>query len=366
MRICPICQSKPRKALHHQSFEVPENFSLPNEYDVVSCSKCGFVFADVDATQEDYSSYYKEISKYGVPQATTNWNKSNIEPIVGNLPKDASILDIGCATGQLLLRLYEAGYHDLTGLDLSEKCLEEVSRLEFKTIHGDFLTHPFKEKYDCVILSHVLEHVYDLQAAVKAIDGLLRKGGILYVEVPDASRYEDYFIAPFHYFDHEHINHFDEHSLNRPFRDAGFIIEDNGHKKSYVSNKTYPSVYGVYGKTQSFAETGIKDYIGKSYQNDSWPRVDELAKSQEEVVVWPVGAYTMRLLKNTSLGKCNIKFFVDNDRKKWGQMIMGRTVFPPTKLKDTSCPIIVCSALHSDEIVDEIKKVGLKNEIVRR
>ena len=68
-RHCPICSSKTAKVLHHQSFETPDNFPLPSEYDVVRC-ECGFVFADVEATQEDYSNYYRELAKYEAPQAT--------------------------------------------------------------------------------------------------------------------------------------------------------------------------------------------------------------------------------------------------------------------------------------------------------
>jgi len=344
-RNCPICLSKKGKVLHHQSFETPDDFKLPSEYDVVKC-KCGFIFADVDATQEDYTNYYRELAKYERKETTTAWDVDSVAGLVGRLDlhKDSSILDIGCATGYLLELLEGHGYKNLTGIDLSKKCLERIEKKGFSVFHGDFLTNPLNKKFDCIILSHVLEHVYDLQKAVKVINGLLRKGGILYVEVPDVSRYDDYYIKPFHYFDHEHINHFDNGSLENLFDD--FLCIETIEKKSYVSNKTYPAIYGVYRK---FITHGIKDYIDRSSRG-IYPSFDKLAETQEPIIVWGVGAYCMRLLKNTSLGKCNIRLFVDKNRK--GRLMGLPIKSSPGKYKGR---IVVASAIHREEILNEIK-----------
>jgi 2-polyprenyl-3-methyl-5-hydroxy-6-metoxy-1,4-benzoquinol methylase len=70
-----------------------------------------------------------------------------------------------------------------------------------------------QESFGCAILTGVIEHIYDVQKAIKNISNLLKAGGILYLEAPDASRYIDYYIVPYYYFDSEHINHFDMHSL---------------------------------------------------------------------------------------------------------------------------------------------------------
>lgn len=64
LRPCPICDNLSGNILHKQIFSLQKNSILPNEYDVVSCSKCGFVFADTSANQNKYSEYYLSFSKY--------------------------------------------------------------------------------------------------------------------------------------------------------------------------------------------------------------------------------------------------------------------------------------------------------------
>jgi len=53
------------------------------------------------------------------------------------------------------------------------------------------------EPFDRVILSHVLEHVADLQGAIRAVCMQIRAGGQVYIELPDASRYADALFSPF-------------------------------------------------------------------------------------------------------------------------------------------------------------------------
>ena len=48
-----------------------------------------------------------------------------------------------------------------------------------------------------------------------AARSILSVTGKIYIEVPDATRYEDYPFVPFYYFDAEHINHFDLRSMGQ-------------------------------------------------------------------------------------------------------------------------------------------------------
>lgn len=57
-RSCPIYDNVTGEILHKQLFKLPSNSSLPNEYDIVSCSKCGFVFAASSVDQKKYTEYY--------------------------------------------------------------------------------------------------------------------------------------------------------------------------------------------------------------------------------------------------------------------------------------------------------------------
>ena len=133
------------------------------------------------------------------------------------------ILDAGCATGGLLTALREQGFTAVAGLDPSPGCAAACRDRGFEAYVGSVASAPaHMPKFDCVVFSHVLEHVYDIPAFFAAARGLLTPGGCLYLETPDATRYDDYLYAPFQEFNTEHINHFSARALENTARRFGF------------------------------------------------------------------------------------------------------------------------------------------------
>lgn len=388
LRTCPICLNNDGEILHTQSFSLPEEHPLPNSYDIVACSQCGFVFADSPAHQNDYNLFYKDFSKYEYSNMEGEGLKNDekrLKRTVDDISsvitdKSAKILDIGCAEGDLLLELKNRGYTNLMGLDPSQYCVSHINN-EHKidaNIGGLFsLTSVFNEnEFDCVILSHVFEHIYDLSIAIQNIYSILKDDGILYLEVPDASRYFEYYIVPFHYFDIEHINHFDEHSLKYLASKNGFEPIILGKKEFKISERNiYPAVYGFFKKLEKKGnyldinynfecKTKIEDYIKKSRENDVFPEINDLADSGDEIVIWGAGSYTARLLESTSLGNFNIVALVDSDPSKHGAKLKNIKVYSPSILKRCNKKIVISSAIYSNEILKQIKKMGLKNDLI--
>jgi SAM-dependent methyltransferase len=76
------------------------------------------------------------------------------------VPVGARVLDVGSGRGELLKRLSENGY-SVQGCDIDQTCVElggrygEVQRLAVEDVAPD----KFDRRFDCVVLSHVLEHV---------------------------------------------------------------------------------------------------------------------------------------------------------------------------------------------------------------
>jgi 2-polyprenyl-3-methyl-5-hydroxy-6-metoxy-1,4-benzoquinol methylase len=152
----------------------------------------------------------KPLQEGGSPYDAARLQKT-AECIAEFLPdKSVRILDIGCANGGLLGYLKKLGYNNLCGLDPSPACVENTKQLYgIEAYAGSIFTPPQDlGDFDLVILSHVLEHIQDLKFSVKLIEQLIKVGGYLYVEVPNASGYVDHVFAPFQDFNTEHINHF--------------------------------------------------------------------------------------------------------------------------------------------------------------
>lgn len=76
------------------------------------------------------------------------------------------------------------------------------------------------------------------------------------------------------------------------------------------------------------------------------------------------GAYTFNLLSNTDLKKCNIKYFVDNNKNKIGTNIQGIEIVSPNSIIKTNYPIIISSMLNSQKILEQINEIKLENEII--
>ena len=198
-RACPVCQNIGAELLRTQKFALPDNHPLPEKYDVVVCNRCGFVYADTTVNQDAYDKYYAELLKYDMNYTCADsllyidraaWINMFIRS------RTDSIIDVGCGNGQLLLELQNLGLLDLTGLDPSEKCVSVLKEKGIHGISGSIFSISTSKKYDCAILSGVLEHIYNVGKIMETMNQLLKHCGLLFVCVPDASRYQDYDTVP--------------------------------------------------------------------------------------------------------------------------------------------------------------------------
>ncbi len=393
IRLCPVCENDKAEVLHHQRFVIPPHHHLPAHYDVVCCVSCKFVYVDTSATQTVYDAYYESFSKYESSNSSGSGSNpldaSRLQQTAAAIHEkindlNASILDIGCANGGLLVELQKLGYSKLTGLDPSQGSVTFVrDRLGLMAFKGGLFTSFFSEeeskqgeKYDVIILSHVMEHVLDLGGAINAVLRRLKDNGCLYIEVPDASRYDEHFVVPYYYFDCEHINHFDQLALRSLCEKHGLAFLGSGTKNLQVTEHlNYPAAYGFFKKAQQNHVSQLscgtevrKSVLAHCAQSDArtsiYDQLEHLKNTGEELLVWGAGSYTLRLLETTALGGCNIKAFVDQDPVKQGSYILGCPVIAPSDAAELNGKIVICSALHHGEIISTINNLKMLNELL--
>ena len=86
-----------------------------------------------------------------------------------------TVLDVGCGPGRHS-DIFRRHGKSVAGIDIAKMC-DDV-------IVADFLRHSFDRQFDCLWLSHVLEHQINVNAFLKKAFADLKPGGILAVTVP--------------------------------------------------------------------------------------------------------------------------------------------------------------------------------------
>ena len=163
---------------------------------VVICMNCGLIQNNPRLTEDEYGRFYSsddyrslyEGESY-LEESAKRFNKSNhifedLNPIISKLGLK-TILEVGCGGGWNLLPFDRAGYN-VTGVDYSEN-LTEMGRSYGLNIHQGSIRslENWEQKYDVIILNHVIEHFTDFFGFMELIIRRLIKNGIIYAGVPN-------------------------------------------------------------------------------------------------------------------------------------------------------------------------------------
>src|SRR3989338_2676733 len=115
-----------------------------------------------------------------------------VSEIVKEFDTAAQILDIGCATGNLVLALIKKGYNNVIGIDNSPKMIaiaKERLKTEFPFLNPDkvfFVSDAdslqFKEEFDVVTAMGLIEYVKDPIGFLESVNKLLKDKGVAYIE----------------------------------------------------------------------------------------------------------------------------------------------------------------------------------------
>ena len=386
-RGCPVCGGLQSDVLFQQRFAAVDEATPVTGYDVAVCRTCGAGYADGIPGQRDFDAYYRDMSKYEYHQrdgAESDFDARRLgliaDIIAPRIPaRDARVLDVGCATGRLLANLREHGFTDVSGLDPSPACAAAAARLYHIPVRTETLAQlgATGENFDVVILVGVLEHLRDLDESFGHLRTVVAPGGLLYVEVPDATAFADWPNAPFQDFSTEHINFFAPISLENLMRRHGFTpvyVEQNHRDQSYKTVMSNISAFYRREETvpagalrmDTATRPGLERYIAQCQSEDDrlHERIDAIAGSGDPIIVWGVGTHTTRLMATSNLSAANIVGFVESNARYHGKTLLGRPIWGPSALRDHTEPVLVSSRVFQHEIAEQIRQMGCANALV--
>ena len=133
---------------------------------------------------KEFEKIYHEI------ESSHFWHVTSRELILFFVKKYISteklILDIGCSSGDLLIKLKDNHYSNLYGIDSSKNAInncKEKNLNDVQIMNASKLEFP-DNHFDCIIASNIIEHIEDDNSTIIEWHKKLKPNGILIIMVP--------------------------------------------------------------------------------------------------------------------------------------------------------------------------------------
>ena len=185
--VCPICGSD------HRAFP----FRLHAPYSVACCAECGLHYLYPRLIESAMQKAYRESSYYEGGEcgyADTSYTvqefalRATFKCLLQHLAKlglaGGDLLEIGCGYGYLLdeARLF---FNRRVGTDFSPKGAEIARKSGAEVFVGGVEQVPSQAKFDCVIGTQLIEHVYEPVSFVERLVDHAKPGGHIVLATPD-------------------------------------------------------------------------------------------------------------------------------------------------------------------------------------
>lgn len=235
-KLCPLCEAE---AKENNIVDIVENI-WENNKNVYECSNCKLYFIDEPSQSEIEFLYnsdfyarnnniiYKFIDakmKYARALNRFNYIKKFIKK-TDNL----NVLEIGASDG-LLLSIFKKENFNVFGYELNENARNDALKKYDIKMKDDFLKDKNidKNKYNIVIMSHILEHFTNPKYILNSVHNFIGggKNDILFIEIPYTPNYKIVSKDEMKiFFETEHTVHFNEKNISLLMKECNFKILD--------------------------------------------------------------------------------------------------------------------------------------------
>ncbi len=170
------------------------------------------------------------------------WSKVKVKLIL-DLVEGKNVLDVGCGSGRLSKALSEKGF-SVVAIDSDWKAVNIAKKKGIMAFVSDINDWKSDDKFDCIILGDVLEHIEDDKSAMRKIHAMLKPNGCIIVNVPSYQ-----FLFGKHDVALGHKRRYSDNELKNKLKDSGFKIEYLRHWNllalpitilTKISKKDYP------------------------------------------------------------------------------------------------------------------------------
>jgi hypothetical protein len=309
----------------------------PTEIGFSICPKCGSVCQSPSVSYDDMMTSYSSIAVYTNPGRQGLPSSAKIRDLdeqiqfirrgIGYLPKSA--MQIGSSDGYTLSRFRQAGVELVMGVEPGSSSVEIAKRLyDIDCIHGTAENFETDKDFELILLTHVLEHIYEPQVTLDKCRKIQNTPGekFIYVEVPLMATAAS--LCP-GFLTFEHVNYYTKENLICSLTQAGYwpvsVVEHFNSNLSPIigilASTREQHHYDVIKVDVQLNRTRLSEYLQKelSYWQNSVDRIKLSLQQSQRIFLWGAGIHTCQLLANTDLlDHCRIFGLTDTSSLKWG------------------------------------------------
>lgn len=221
---------------------------IPLSFNSPECPHCGFIFHDNSKNHHHfglkrrpsgiYDSYENAYQNLAVDDLSESLYSKDYQldlaretvkyfDSVSNL----DVAELGVGQGFLLRHLLLRQPKTLLALDIADEYVKNAKQIyklsqnkttSFITSIGNVEFMPYRESFDVVVATDILEHVINLGNALSRIHRMLKQNGRLWCRVPFQEVLGQYSIYNGQKYEFAHLRFFDKISLRAQLKEAGF------------------------------------------------------------------------------------------------------------------------------------------------
>ena len=253
---CSLCR-------HTEFSQVADRDRKSNELKTVVCKKCGLVSHEcipsnqelLEYYQEDYRSEYNGEATPSAYRVLREWDRGQalVKQLGSYLAESSDVLEVGSGIGCTVKSFELAGYRSI-GIEPGRGFCEYSRNVLGADVSEAILADlPAEERYDMVMLVHVLEHLNDPMSSFEHVHSLLRPGGLFYVEVPNCGAPHAASSKLFHY---AHIFNYASWTLSYLGQSTGFDV------KEVISSESNKNLQILFQKSNTRSDSRLFDING--------------------------------------------------------------------------------------------------------
>lgn len=228
--------------------------------------------------------------------------------IARRINKNSKVLEFGTAHGILTKYLKEELNCTIYGVEIDEECAEIAREYTDKFHVGDiecfnWVSEFSGEKFDYIIFSDVLEHLYNPHDVLLKAKELMKEDGLILLSLPNVSHNSiviELLDDSFDYrrtglLDNTHIRFFTEKSIKKFVKNTGLNI-------SYETGVYIQPSLTEFKKEYSSVTKGVSDFLRKRTYGEVYQFVLELSNNECDSIVNFNKKYSGRLSFNVGNG----------------------------------------------------------------